>query len=403
MTRTRTLPRFHPARFFCAASALALLATLCLCPAPARAAAKPVSQEEYRIFSEVQRVLQQDNTQRAGRLLEQYFNRPGVKHPMGYELFGYVLLHQDQAARAVQILEEGRAAYPDSEVLARNLAAAYARTGQSRRAGEMFLTAYELGRRSKPMLAFSGAIFLHRAQAWDEAWQVLAPLLARPDSKTQWFLLAGHCLLQMKRFDKAAAVLQAGLDKSPEDGRLWRILGFAQYKRGAMERAAAAYEIAHRLNPPSPREAASLAALYCSLGAPLLGDRATASGGANAELLDNLAYGLAQSGDLKGALAKARQALADAPSDERRFRVGGVLVRLGRQDEAREIYEDLGAKPGPYQGRALWTLAMMAWSAGDWPKTLAALDQASRADAKLKKRAERLLSVMETVSNPVGP
>lgn len=359
-------------------------------------AVEPVNQEEYNTFTQAQKAMDNQALPKAERLLERYFRRNAKRHPLGYELYGYVLMHSGKPEQAVDVLEEGFSAYPHNAVIAQNLGAACARTGSNRRAAEAFMAAYSLSHAKKPQLAYSAALFLLRANAPGEAADLLEPLLGHPEARPEWFLLLGKCGLQQEDYASALHVLQAGVKRFPEKNCLWRMLGFTQYKKGDTKRAVASYEIAHRLSPPCPKRAAQLAALHCSIGSPLLGKKAVEGINADAGLLDSLAYGLAQSGDLKSALEKAEQAIDLSPSTERLFRKAEILIRMGRMEQARSTLAPIADEKGPQQGKALWTLAMIAWTEGDLKEAYGILGKNIRVDASLEKRARPLMAIMDS-------
>lgn len=362
------------------------------------AGSRPVTRHEYETFTKVRKLLAEDRIDDAHELMKRYFRRSGRKHSLGYEIYGYILMTQKHTKTATEILEEGFALYPGSANIAQNLGAAHGRTGNNVRAAEMFYTAYTLFKDKKPRLAFTSAVFYHRAKKYRKCIDVLTPLLALPESKSRWHLLQAMCHLEQKQFSQAALFLEKSLKRFPEEARMWRMLGFAHYRLGNTDRAAATYEIAYRLKPPSQAEVKQMITLYSAIGAPHLGEQYVEEGtSVDAQVLDRLAYGLACSGNLESALQKTEDALKKEPTATRRFRQGILLMRMDRKTEARNVFSPLTKTKGKIGGKANWALAMMAWAEEEWVDVLTYLERAGRADPGLVKRSKRLTKVVRSV------
>lgn len=384
---------------------LLLLAALFSCPAtPVQAAERAVTQHEYALFKQAHEYANADSFAKAASVLAPYFNSSRQHHVFAYELYGYVLLQLNRASEAVRILEKGLTAYPANITLAQNLGSAYARLGKHGKAGEILLKAYALGRNQKHGMAFSAAQMFAQAKQFNRAREVLTPLVSLPEARPDWFLLLAQCQNQDSLHADAVQCLLKGIRKFPENSTLWRMLGYAHYQRGNQAKATAAYEVATRLAPPSDSEIRQLASLYSSLGAPLLSQKTLGNKPATPAMLDNLAYGFAGAGDLTSALEKVEAALRQAPTPERTYRKGQILLRMRRMQEAREVFQTVAAQQGPWQGKALWALSMVAWLEGDWHEARSMLEKVAVADGRLRKRAHKLLAVLDSVTaqKPAG-
>ena len=366
--------------------------------ARALAAGAPVTRAEYNLFTTAQEHIEHRRFGKAEDLLKGYLERKRKPHAFGYELYGYALLQRDKPEKAAEAMARGMRDYPGNMNIVQNYAAALSRTERYAEAADAYLKAYGLGGETRHGLAFAAAWLLFRDKQYAGAEHVMLDLVKRADARPPWLLLLAQAQLYQNEFGKARALLEDAVERFAGKARLWRLLGFAYFKNGQRDKAAAAYEIAHRLKPPTQREAQQLAVLYASLGAPHLGEAKLADQEATPQMLDALAYGQARAGDLDAALAKASQALADAPTPERFFRKGAILLRMGRRDEAAACFREAGARKNPLQGSAYWTLAMMAWSDGDWAQTSSYLRKAMRADPKLCDRGERMLQLIDSVA-----
>lgn len=376
--------------------AAALLASACA--DLAFAAKQTVTQAEYELFTKAQDHVKHNRFDKAEALLAGYFKRTHKRKAFGYELYGFIMLHQKKPAEAVQFMEQGVREYPDNASIVQNYGAALARTERYTQAADAYLKAYELSGDKRHGFAFSAAWMLFQDKQYPRAEAVMLDLMKHPRVRPPWYVLLAQLQLHQEKYARAQSLLEAAVDRFPDKARLWRLLGFAYFKRGDREKAVATYEIAYRLRPPNPREAKQLAALYASLGAPHMGAIKLAGHDAPPTTLDALAFCQARAGDLEAALAKADQALASNPTPERQYRKGLILLRMGRSDEAAACFREAGARKGAFQGRALWKLAMMAWSDADWDQTAANLRKAMHADHRFNKRGERILQMLDTIS-----
>ena len=387
------------------AFSLLLLAVLLSClSTPVQATERTVTQHEYALFKQAHEYANANSFAKAANILAPYFNSTRQHHLFAYELYGYVLLQLNRASESVRIQEQGIATYPANITLAQNLGSAYARLGNHSKAGDTLLKAYALGGNQKHGMAFSAAQMFAQAKQFNRAREVLTPLVSLPEARPDWFLLLAQCQNQDSLHADAVQCLLKGIRKFPENSTLWRMLGYTHYQRGNQEKATAAYEVATRLAPPSDSEIRQLASLYSSLGAPLLCQKALGNKPTTPAMLDNLAYGFAGAGDMISALEKMDDALRQAPTPERTYRKGQILLRMRRMQEAREVFQTVAAQQGPWQGKALWALSMVAWLEGDWHETRIMLEKVAATDNKLRKRAHKLLAVLDSVTaqKPAG-
>lgn len=129
-----------------------------------------------------------------------------------------------------------------------------------------------------------------------------------------------------------------------------------------------------------------------SLFVPLVLVLAVAAGAARADDLADVQR-LAGAGDLRGALARAEQALAASPRDARlRFARGVLLADLRREAEATQVFlqmhEDYPELPDP-----LNNLAVLHAAGGRLDEARAALEAALRNDPQHRNARENLADV----------
>lgn len=362
------------------------------------ASPKEVTRYEYETFTRVRKLLEKKQMEDASKLMEGYFRKNGKKHSMGYELYGYILMADKQTKKAAKILEDGFAFYPENASIAQNLGAAHGHNKNYQRAAEMFYRAYNLYKEKKPGLLYTAGVFYYRDKNYPKAVKLANSLLELENSKPDWHLLKIQCHMEEKNFKKAKTALENSLGIFPHDARMWRMLGFTYHQLGDPKRAVATYEIAYRLKPASEKEKNQLIGLYASIGAPHLGEfHADDHNMLDAKLLDNLAYGLACSGNLKKALEKIETALEIEPTEVRKYQRAVILMRMGEKAKARKAFESLAHMKSKFGGKANWSLAMLAWTENRWLEVLTHLHRAGKADPKLVKQCNRLTRIVESV------
>lgn len=365
-------------------------------------AASALSAEDHAVLSRVRAYAEAGRLDAAQQLLDQFFLRPGAKHAYAYELGGFVLLRAGKAAQAADLLVNGRTMYPDNLSIAVSLGEAQARSGQNLAAAQTFLDAYSLSAGTRPELAVSAAGLLAGQGDGLKAAAALAPVLQRGDAKRDWFVFAGQAFLAHREFKQAEDLLLQGLKRFPEDREMWELVAHAYQGREQVDKAAAARIIAFRLGPADTLGARELFRQVADMGAPLLGtDRLLLVPTTGADQ-DRLIHGLVMSGNLAQALAVVDRALAQEPSAERLLDKGSLLLRLGRTEEARSVYQGLVAGKGAGSRQAMQALGLVAWREGQWEDAWKWLDRAAEGDPALRASVAATLGILEEVAAEQG-
>lgn len=361
-------------------------------------AMQPVSSYEYETFTRVREHLEKNRLEDAGKIMSKYFGNNGKKHSLGYELYGYILMAQKKADKAEKLLKDGFHYYPKNASIAQNLGAAYGNNENFGEAAKMFMTAYGLYKDKKPNLIYTAGVFYYRSKNYTEAVKLAKSLIKLENPKPAWHFLLIQSYLEQSKFKEAKACLENSLAVFPEEARMWRMLGFVYHKLGDHKHAVANYEIAYRLKPASSNEVKQLIGLYASIGAPLL-SRVHAENDAvvDAQVLDNIAYGLARSGDLEEALKKTEEAFKIEPTKMRQYQKGVILMRMGKKAEAGKVFKRMQNLKGRLGGKANWALAMMAWTDNRWLDVITHLHKAGAADPKLANQSRRLTKIVESL------
>ncbi|PIE62729.1 MAG: hypothetical protein CSA26_13090, partial [Desulfobacterales bacterium] len=338
--------------------------------------------------------MERGEQERSLRLMARYFERNSRRHSYAYELYGHLLLKNERYFLAVKILEQGQKEYPDSANIAQNSAVAYSRTKQPAKAGHAFWRAYQLGEAENDNLAFSAAYFFSRAGKYNRAGKIVKNLISQKGYYPQWVQLYAQCLIKSGKGKKAIPLLESAVKVNRENSKLWRILGWLYSKHKGLEKAAAAYRIAAKLDPENTR--IELGKLFLNLGAINQGDHLLRK--ESPKIMDYMAFFYARYGDLEAALAKAKRVYNKAPTDKRLFRIAHILYRMNRFQEAEKYYRKLVKKKGRLSTKAKWAMAVMSWQQGDWNKACHRFRAIAHSDSKLNKQAGRLLPILERIT-----
>jgi tetratricopeptide (TPR) repeat protein len=242
----------------------------------------------------------------------------------------------------------------------RNLGIAFYKAGMLEEALREFRRVLELRPTDNGAPLFLGLIAIRQAR-WDEAADALRQAAEAGVPRPAALHNLGFALEQLGRLDEAEAAYGDATSRAKDDFRIMLGWSIVALKRGdnkvAQSRLARACELLGGKPVPAIWYwAATLAAagLDDSENALRIAREGVAAYPANAVLENNLAVLLEASGDLQGAEAMLRSALAeDAALPQVSKNLADILYRNGRYDEAGEAYER-AAKLNPELGDDLY-------------------------------------------------
>jgi tetratricopeptide (TPR) repeat protein len=242
----------------------------------------------------------------------------------------------------------------------RNLGIAFYKAGMLDEGLREFRRVTDLRPSDSSAPLFLGLIAIRQAR-WEDAALALRQAADSGVPKPAALHNLGFALEQLGRLDEAEAAYGDAAGRAPEDPRIvlgWSIVAL---KRGdhpvAQGRLARALELHNGRRVPAVWYWASTLAssgLDDSEGALRIAREGVAAYPTNPVLQNNLAVLLELSGDIEGAEAMLRSALAeDAALPQVSKNLADILYRSGRYDEASEAYER-AAKLNPELGDDLY-------------------------------------------------
>jgi tetratricopeptide (TPR) repeat protein len=242
----------------------------------------------------------------------------------------------------------------------RNLGIAFYKAGMLEESLREFRRVAELRPSDSTAPLFLGLIAVRQAR-WEEAAEALRQSSGSGVPKPAALHNLGFALEQLGRLDEAEAAYGDAAGRAKADSRIvlgWSIVAL---KRGDNQVAQARLTQARELMNGKPVPALwywasslACAGLDDSEGALKVAREGVAAYPTNAVLQNNLAVLLELSGDVGGAEAMLRAALAEDPSlPQISKNLADILYRNGRYDEAAEAYER-AAKLSPDLGDDLY-------------------------------------------------
>jgi len=242
----------------------------------------------------------------------------------------------------------------------RNLGVAFYKAGMHDEALREFRRVSDLRENDASAAFFLGLIALRQAR-WEDAAAAFRQAHETGGARPAALHNLGFALERLGRLEEAEAAYGDAAGRARDDARIMLGWAIVALRRGdyqvAQGRLARAKELmAGRAAPALWHWAATLAeaGLDDAEGALAAARAGGAAFPANAVLQNNLAVLLELSGDLAGAEALLRAALAEDPSlPQVSKNLADILYRNGRYDEAREAYER-AAKLAPELGDDLY-------------------------------------------------
>ncbi|TMA35342.1 MAG: tetratricopeptide repeat protein [Deltaproteobacteria bacterium] len=209
-----------------------------------------------------------------------------------------------QPAEALNAFQKAAEAAPTSEAALLVLANYHRRNGDRKTAGNQFEAAAKNVPTMQTLLALASFYSEDRSRDADaEAAYRKALELAKPEEVARPYALLGNFLFARDRFDDGVAVLEKGIEASPDPLDLIYTLARMYRQKGDVAKADELMERATQKQPDNPKPFLVLSSYK------------------------------GRQGDLEGALAAADKALELAPKDQNaQLRKAEVLLELGYRD-----------------------------------------------------------------------
>ena len=186
---------------------------------------------------------------------------------------------------------------------------------------------------------------LARQKKLDEARERLAVARATMGGDVRLTVAESHLLRDSGRHDEAYAFLAKALDAQPDQADLLYEASLAAEKLGQLETVERLLRKLIALKPESPQGYNALGYTFADHNIRLdeaaeLVDKALALSPDDSFILDSKGWVLFRQGKLDAALDILKKAYAKQPDAEIAAHIGEVLWKLGRIDEAKEVWRD---------------------------------------------------------------
>jgi tetratricopeptide (TPR) repeat protein len=186
---------------------------------------------------------------------------------------------------------------------------------------------------------------LARQKKLDEARERLAVARATIGGDIRLTVAESHLLRDVGRHDEAYAFLAKALDGQPDQTELLYETSLAAEKLGHLETVERLLRRLIALKPESPQGYNALGYTFADHNIRLdeaaeLVDKALALAPDDSFILDSKGWVLFRQGKLDAALETLKKAYAKQPDAEIAAHIGEVLWKLGRTDEAKDVWRD---------------------------------------------------------------
>ncbi len=253
-----------------------------------------------------------------------------------------------------------------------------------------------------PVMRLQAAFFWMRHDNPNRALPLLKEAANTPHPSSICRMALVKALVLTEGPCQADPVLCRLLDETPCDVRIWRLAAWVAIEQKDYPKAAAALEVAYRLEPADPKDWKRLGDLYRLSGVPL--KTAEAYGRAfgpepGAGDLDLLAKTYMEGHDLKKALDAAVRAVRREPSARRWAQLGEMYLMARYYAKGMDAFQkaaqmdDSGGRMSLRAGYAAWKMEQIA------PAKEAFLMALQRADSggQTARRASRALAVIRQI------
>ncbi len=319
------------------------------------------------------------------KVLEKYLLKKPEAPPVEvFLLLGNAWYQLEDYRSAGNVYAEGLRFHPENVSLHLNFAVSSYYVEDFVDSGNSFLKAYELQKRTgeaqEPDLLYKAASAYYSGRAFTQVESTLAMLMETKETpKAEWLKLLVHTYVQMEDWEKADGSLSQFMPHVRDRADYWKLLAQIKIRRQSYEEAAAALEVAYRLDPPELTNWKDLSDLYRYLNAPL---RAVESlnkahrGAVSAEEHEKIASLLARAFRYEEAMHHIRTAVEVQPNAERHF-IEGKYHYLNRDYEKAVESLQHSLELDPNQGKAYLLVGFSATELKNWELARKAFTEAT--------------------------
>lgn len=345
-----------------------------------------------------QQALQQKNYDEAAKVLGEYMAAATEPIPLvAYQLLGHAWYQGGDKEKARQVYEEASKAFPKSAEMLQNYTILTYEAGRYNEAAGLFEKLYRLKGSADRKLLYQAAGIYFQAENLKDAKRVLTELLtSKGEPNSKWYEDMIALCIEQSQWKEAENWARVFLARKPAQPRYWRLLAQVRLDRQEYKEAAAALEIAYRLENAKPGEWQELADLYLYLNAPLMAVRCMQAAYGKkipAEKEAKIAGIYARTLRFDQAINYLDEAFKKSPSADLLYQKGRMLYDAMRYEEAIAVLKQC-SDLDPGFGQAYILAGFAAWNIQAWAKARTAFVGASTLP-KFRDQANDAISVLD--------
>ncbi|MCW7753894.1 tetratricopeptide repeat protein [Desulfobotulus sp. H1] len=336
-----------------------------------------------------------------------YEKNPEMEHPLLFFWLGNARLQLEDSAAALTAYRKAVKLAPEDSRIWQNLAIAAHDAKAYSEAAHAMERAWETCKEKKGTLLYHSGLFYLMDKNSAAAWQRLDRLMQLDDHpREEWVRAHAQAAMETGNERKSIALLEAILDREPEDRGMWELATHLYLRVKDYKKAAAALEIRLALEgEPKASDYRLLGDLYANLNLPARAATAYATaqekGDGCPRLLVREVQMLQAAQQNEKALQRIEGGLKQA-ADPALFEVA-MAIHMG-ENRYREAMDAgvrylNGHKGQGHNSRMLLTLGYCAYKAGEPEMARKFLERIPERDKKAREEAGRLLAHLRAIQN----
>lgn len=376
---------------------LGLLSVSVSAPAEEKSVAN-LPKEAIKALYLAQQALQDNKHADAIKALTEYMAQAKEPIPLAaYQMLGHAYYQTKDLEKARKTFEEAHRAFPANAEMLQNLTVLTYETGRPKEAAGLFEKLYRLKGASDKKILYQAAGLYFQAEERAEAKRVLGELLVSGgEADPKWYDDMIALCVELKQWGEAEKWATVYLEQKPEKSEYWRLLAQMRLDRQEYKPAAAALEIAYRLENPKQNEWLELSELYLYLNAPLMAIRCMKAAYGKEIPVDKLlkiARTYARTWRFEEAVKTVEEAYRKNPEIAVLLEKGRLLYDARHYAEAIPALQECVTRD-PGQGEAWVLMGFSAWNLKKWEEARKAFVSASSLP-KYRDQANDAVSVLD--------
>ena len=359
------------------------------------------TQEEQKVLFNAQELVKEKDYKKAIEALQRFVQENPTPYAAVYYVLGNAYYMAGDIDNAYKSFKKGLDTDPENKDICLNLAKTSYELKRFGEAGALLEKAFNLSDVSDPKLLYEAAGAYYQAEEFRKAKTALIRLKKldhKPDTALSELLV--HTLTALKEWNEAEKILLEHLRPAPLQAEYWRLLSQLRANRKNYNGAAAALEIACRIEAPTKERLTELAGYYLYLNVPAKALRCLEKAYESDPKIDELeklyqVSLMARRSDK--ALAYLEKALAVEPTADRFMEMGKIYYDSAEWAKAADAFREC-VKRAPERAEAHLFLAYCALEIDDEPLAETAFRKAS-SDPEY---ADEALAALSMIREPQG-